>query len=346
MFDSPDHAAQAMQAFFAPQQVQEVVQALVPAIALRPMPAAGQPGASRLGGLPDMPAGAQWPRPPIPDDIDAIAQRGNASAAAEMREHLGKGLPFAFIGQIDLEEASRLGAAAAALPAHGRLLFFHDLAIGPWESGARTVRVIWDETPREALRPLAMPVDLADAAQAEWRALEAVFREYDRAGQGARQQATVYGAQPRPVSLRAMLVAPDPASLESEGLPGLRPGGDADEDFADAYEGMREDLGLSWPAEKWKRHQLLGSPAPEQDDPRYQAVIVTDYRQEFLDRETWKRERDRITQRARDWRLLLQVDLADWSGDVLGEGTVYFLIRGEDLAARRFDRVVAVYQQI
>lgn len=346
MFDSTDQAVEAMQAFFAPQQVQQVVQALVPAVALRPAAAqSAKPGASRLGGLPDLPAGAQWPRPPIPDDIDAIAQRGNPSMAAEMREHLRKGLPYAFIGQIDLEEAHGLGAVAAALPPQGRLLFFHDLAVGPWETGARTVRVIWDESPRESLRSLAMPADLAEAGQAEWRELEAVFRAYDPPGQAPRQPATVYGAQPQPVSLHAMLVAPDPASLESEALPGTQSGSQPDEEFSDAYESMREDQGLAWPEEKWKRHQLLGSPAPEQDDPRYQAVVVTDYGQEFLEREVWKRERDRIMQRARDWRMLLQLDLADWSGGVLGEGTVYFLIRAEDLATRRFDRVVAVYQQ-
>ena len=47
---------------------------------------------------------------------------------------------------------------------------------------------------------------------------------------------------------------------------------------------------------------------------------------------------------ARDWRLLLQIDVGDFLQES-GEGTVYFLIRAEDLAERRFDRVVAVYQQ-
>jgi len=349
MFDTPHDAMQAMQEFLEPHRVEQVVQALVPAIALRPAAEAG-PGATHLGGLPDLPAGARWPRPPAPPDPEAIATRGNASAAAEMRAHLAKGLPYAFVGQIDLEEARALGAAAAALPDRGRLLFFYDFAVGPWESGARTARVVWDDTPRQALRPLRMPDDLADAAQAEQGEREAMRREYGEPPPRG-PQATNYGAPLRPMSLRAAVGVPDPASLEIGTLPALQAyyRGETQDaaaaDFADAYDAMREDLDQAYPSDGWKRHQLLGSPLPEQDDPRYQAVIATEYGQEFLDRDTWQRERGNIMERAHGWRLLLQVDLADWSAGAFGEGTMYFLIRSADLAARRFDRVVAVYQQ-
>ncbi|MBU4611751.1 DUF1963 domain-containing protein [Achromobacter sp. GG226] len=347
MFDAPDLAVQAMQTFFTPHQVQQVAQALVPAIGLEPTTHAR---ASRLGGVPELPEGSPWPRPDLPADIEAIAKRGNPDAAKEMRAHLEKRLPFAFIGQIDLAEAHALGEVAEPLPSQGRLLFFYDLSVGPWESGSRVARVMWVDAPAAALRPLAMPPDLVEAAQAEARMHEDIRREFNQPAPEA-PQGTNYGAPARPVSLTAGWGVPDPASLEMAGLPALQAyyrgesQDEAAEAFAEAYDEMRDSLDLAYPAERWRRHQLLGSPTPEQDDPRFQAVITTEFGEEFLDRDTWKRERSRIFTQAQDWRLLLQVDLADWSGGSLGEGTVYFVIRTDDLAAHRFDRVVAVYQQ-
>jgi uncharacterized protein YwqG len=44
------------------------------------------------------------------------------------------------------------------------------------------------------------------------------------------------------------------------------------------------------------------------------------------------------------WTLLFQLGLNDlWSE--YAEGTVYFVMREEDLEARNFDRVHAIYQQ-
>jgi uncharacterized protein YwqG len=50
------------------------------------------------------------------------------------------------------------------------------------------------------------------------------------------------------------------------------------------------------------------------------------------------------SQQAAAWRLLLQIDWADLA-QVGGEGTVYFIIRKDDLAQRDFSKVHAVYQQ-
>jgi hypothetical protein len=43
--------------------------------------------------------------------------------------------------------------------------------------------------------------------------------------------------------------------------------------------------------------------------------------------------------------MLLQLDLADLAQNPIGEGTVYFLIPRESLAARNFAKVRAVYGQ-
>ena len=358
MFDSPQDAQQAFDAFFEPHQVTQVVQALVPVIGLQPVSHADASatdaratiGASRFGGVPDLPAGAAWPVPPAPANPDEIAGRGNSAAGAEMREHLRRNLPYTFIGQIDLEEAHRLGPVAQALPPQGRLLFFYDLSVGPWESGSRVARVIWDNAPRKALAPVAMPAALAQAAEQERREREAIRMQFKQPP-SATPMGTNYGTAPQPLMLKAAVGVPDPASLEMAAVPALQAqyhgkSSDADaEAFAEAYAEMREDLNQDYPTPGWKRHQLLGSPLPEQDDPRYQAVVVTEYGVEFLGREVWMRERERIMALAGEWRLLLQVDLSAWYADPLTEGTVYFVIRATDLAERRFDRVVAVYQQ-
>ena len=48
---------------------------------------------------------------------------------------------------------------------------------------------------------------------------------------------------------------------------------------------------------------------------------------------------------AQEWTLLLQVDLKDYLQQPYATGTVYFLIRNDDLAARAFEKTVAIYQQ-
>ena len=93
-----------------------------------------------------------------------------------------------------------------------------------------------------------------------------------------------------------------------------------------------------------RRHQLLGSPLPEQSDPRFEAEVVSRFGVQYLSQDAWKANRPAIEAGAGAWRLLLQIDVGDFLQES-GEGTVYFLIRAADLADRRFDRVVAVYQQ-
>lgn len=342
MFDMPADATHVLQEHFAPQQVQAITQALIPSIVLQPArQAAVTPGATRLGGTPDLPAGAEWPRPAPPADPEALARRGNEAAAAEMRAHLNARLPYAFMGQIDLAEAHALGEVAKPLPGQGRLLFFYDLAVGPWETGMRPARVLWDQAPRETLAPLAMPPDLAEAMRRQQRELRDVLVTHGQKPSDA--LATNYGAPAHFMTLKYALRLPNPEALEAGPLMKQleADGGDA---FADAYRDVLDQVGDSYPDPGWKRHQLLGSPMPEQSDPRYDAVVVTQFGKQHLSREEWHAHFARIQALAQQWRLLWQVDLSDWGGD-LSEGTVYFLIRSDDLAERRFDQVVAVYQQ-
>lgn len=302
---------------------------LIPAIVFRPDAAgADRIGRTRLGGEPDLPRGAGWPRPPAPADAEAIAARGSEGAAKEMREHLALGLPYAFIAQIDLAEAAALGPTAGVLPAEGRLLFFYDILIGCYDNGARSCRVLWDRTPTSALAPCAVPQDLAAAAEESREFMRQLKARYNLDAAAVELQGTNYGTRSRPLKLAVELTFPDASSDEGQV-------------FWQQYDAV------PYPGDDdvWRRTKLLGSPDPEQKDPRWDAAIVTDYGVQHIASDRWTEVQADIASKARGWRLLLQVNLADWMQADNTEGTIYFLIRHEDLAQRRFERVVTVYQQ-
>ena len=64
----------------------------------------------------------------------------------------------------------------------------------------------------------------------------------------------------------------------------------------------------------------------------------------LFDRMPTDAERAACAAEVPDWTQLLQVSLADLGTDY-AEGTVYFVMRRADLAAREFGRVHAIYQQ-
>ncbi|QZO01869.1 YwqG family protein [Chenggangzhangella methanolivorans] len=348
MFDDVPHAREALAAHFDPPRLERVVSALVPAIVFAPVPGAAVLGGSRIGGAPDMGPGAEWPRPAAAEDPEAIAKRGSPDAGKEMLEHFARNLPYAFFAQVDLGEAARLGPVASALPSEGRLLFFYDVSIGPWDTGSRVARVIWDKTPDQLAR-LAPPADLKEAADADRAERVKLAQEFDDDVEAARKGGSAYDAPGRPMRLQTTLRLPSVASIEVSALPEIfeaaRSVTGGENEALEAYEAAIEENHDGYTDEKWRRQQLLGAPQPEQDDPRYDAVVVTTFGKQHLEREEWRSRRAEIEAAARDWTLLLQADVGDWMQARFTEGTVFFVIRKDDLAARRFDRVVAVYQQ-
>ena len=90
--------------------------------------------------------------------------------------------------------------------------------------------------------------------------------------------------------------------------------------------------------------RLGGWPIPEQWDPRYTAAAASHDYLRLFDRMPTDAERAACAAEVPDWTQLLQVSLADLGTDY-AEGTVYFVMRRADLAAREFGRVHAIYQQ-
>ncbi|WP_117193179.1 DUF1963 domain-containing protein [Rhizobium terrae] len=346
MFDTPVEARQVIEERFDASQVDMLLGQLRPALAFLPRDTDTK-GGTRIGGVPDLPAGIVWPRRPVPENADEISKRSGEPYDKELRDHLAVGMSYAFFAQVDLGQAAGLGPAGAALPKEGRLLFFYDMIGGPFDTGTQSARVIWDRSPSADLSASPVPKDLAEAASAYRRMIDETNKRYglepEARKDGAPEPGTPYGGPLRPMALKAGLQLMPFLSLESQATGELqaiysagRSDGEPAADFTEAY----DELSNSY----YPPNQMLGLPVPVQDDPRFEAVAVKEFGKQFLSSEEWQANRAAIFEKARDWTLLLQIDVADWMQQS-AEGTVYFLIQKNDLEKRDFDRVVAVYQQ-
>jgi len=359
MFRDEQDAREQLESLLSAEQVERVVAVLRPIMVLSPLEDEAEPalGATRIGGTPDLPPDLAWPIRPVPPDIDAIVSCGGPSHADHIRKHLEQPLPYEFFCQIDLAEAARLGEVAADLPGEGRLLFFYDSMTGPWDTSTTTGRVIWDRAPASTLRRQPLPEVFIRLGE------EYVQEAYEysvkiRSGQFYPHLDALLEAEQREALMTALGNLPPP-EREDFTSPYWAPASarrierqlsyidhfaveyDQDPALKAAFVDIEDVLRLDIPSDETRdRTLLLGTPVPVQDDPRYDAVAVTQYDRPF----EWQVERDRIFAAATDWRLLLQVSLSDYMQTRAG-GTVYFLIRRDDLAARDFTRVVAVYQQ-
>jgi uncharacterized protein YwqG len=343
VFRTVHEARQELEDIFDPKTAEIIAGALVPAIVFKRL-AEGEtaaPGATRIGGIPDLPKAASWPVRPVPANAEEIIARGGRNHAPHIRKHLERELPFEFVAQVDLAEAARLGPAAACLPQEGRLLFFYDGAVAPWHNGPEACRVIWDRTPIAELVPKPRPEALAALGEEyakEWNETAA-----KKGWALASPDDVPYWGPAQPARLEIRQRLPHTHSVEMQENAELS-AALKHEDAADAY---YELFSVYWDkkGDEPTRQQLLGPPLPEQDDPRYDAVTVTEFRAQHLSREERQKNWPAIAKAAADWRLLLQLDLNAYLRQEFVEGTVYFLIHRADLAARAFDKAVAVYQQ-
>ncbi|MEO4000412.1 DUF1963 domain-containing protein [Mesorhizobium sp. CAU 1732] len=344
MFETIAIAQQIIEERFTAQDVDLLMNALVPSVRFRvDADGDGRVGGTRMGGTPDMPAIRAWPARPAPENAREIAERGGPDGLEDRLRHLEADMPYAFIAQIDLEEADALGIAGDLLPKEGRLLFFYDLVTGPYDTDWQSGQVIWDSAPRDLLVTQEIPAELRDAEQAYRAALAVEMAAYPDLLEETLSGGSPYGGPRRAMELTANYALPAAYTVAFSLNAELKTRYEAEPElFAQPY----DDLFYAyWNGGPGLRNQLLGVPVPEQDDPRFDAARADldsrQAREEGLSEEALT---EQIETRAGEWRLLLQVDLSDFM-QVPQDGTIYFLINENDLGMRDFDNVIAVYQQ-
>lgn len=219
--------------------------------------------------------------------------------------------PLAFLAQFDCAQLAPLDPEGL-LPKEGVLSFFYELESQRWgydPKDAGCARVFWFEGP---LAPAEFPAEL-----------EEDFRLPEMAAQ-----------------LSGATDAPD----FQDACPALEYAWTAN-DYR-IFDQARRELGMDYPA---NRSQLLGWPDIIQNNMTLQCELIS--RGYYLGG-SWEKipleERSALrTPSVRDWQLLFQLDTVE-NGDfelMFGDcGRIYFYIRREDLAQRRFDRVWLIQQ--
>lgn len=219
--------------------------------------------------------------------------------------------PLAFLAQFDCAQLAPLDPEGL-LPKEGLLSFFYELESQRWgydPKDAGCARVFWFEGP---LAPAEFPAEL-----------EEDFRLPEMAAQ-------LSGATDAPDFQDACPVLEYPWTANDYRI----------------FDQARRELGMDYPA---NRSQLLGWPDIIQNNMTLQCELIS--RGYYLGG-SWEKipleERSTLrTPSVRDWQLLFQLDTVE-NGDfelMFGDcGRIYFYIRREDLAQRRFDRVWLIQQ--
>ena len=238
------------------------------------------PGASKLGGLPDVPAGFEWPQL--------------------------KGKPLGFIGQLRCADLPAAGLEAL-WPTDGMLHFFYDVEEQPWggdDIAAETPFVRYTETTSE-LRPARPP-----------------------SGAPTGFILPQFGLEPEVVPTLPDFQAPETSALGFT---------DAEvEAYIEIHSSYRDSFRGGGPD-----HQVGGHADNVQGDVRVEFEVYTNPDADPRTKEDWIAAEGR----AKDWRLLLQVDTDNDLGVMWGDaGMIYFGIRADDLRRRRFNRAQVMLQ--
>ena len=279
--------------------------------------------AAQFGGAPLVPPGFAWPRRDAYPHGDHLA-RELGRRGPELAQAFVAPAHLDFLCQVDLAPMARTGALGDKLPAEGSLLFFWDATCGPWIDSAEAARVVWDRT-------LASGRIATPPPQALTEALARVGRMGFRAA--VRGTPLAAWSLPHRVLMQHLIAYDDVAEALT---------GDEADDFWDSVVDVGLDRLTSGRAVL--PHRLGGWPVPEQWDPRATAAAAARGTLRHFDRVPSDEEQAACDAEMHDWSLLLQVSLAALGTD-FAEGTVYFVLRNEDLAARDFSRVHAIYQQ-
>jgi uncharacterized protein YwqG len=280
-------------------------------------------GRTRLGGVPDVPDSFRWPT--------------RRRTRERYGDRIEAGVPLSFVAQINLAELPPLDGAEARLPSRGMLWFFYDARFLTYGAeDADGFRVVYSEAGPDDLRRTEVPQGRGTSGDAD------PFEVFD----------------PVVLTPRAELSLPSPYADPERGLP-LE-----DEPESEAYHEMVERRDLAGaeaqaytvfdgsPTLPPPVHRVTGWPSVIQNDNMEAECEASTRRGGVLGklgdvvRAATTAESPEDGRAVRDsWQLLLQVDSDEAAGMMWGDsGMLYFWIRKEDLAARRFERVWCVMQ--
>jgi uncharacterized protein YwqG len=308
-------------------------------------------GASRIGGMPDLPPDMPWP-----------SRRGFLDPV--WKKHAERPWPLSFIAQVDFGEIHRAGGLEG-FPSSGRLLLFCDPVEYPWGMTAEDqacASVIFLTEEADQLRRRAFPAEFNGPQPSPLQERDFIFR-------------------PRRLTPKLWLLPPPDGSREL-----LAPDGSPASDWKEAveheaYQRFWRDLaarhpgafGAHWPSTGGEIHQVGGIPFSIGDPVETDCVKFAedDYsnhptQKAWFERarrdgtpmewrdfeEQWQafsaftaRERTTHFERAESWQLVLQIDSDYDAGMQWGDaGRLYVCIRKSDLAERRFDRCWTLLQ--
>jgi Domain of unknown function (DUF1963) len=306
-------------------------------------------GASRLGGMPDLPPDVPWPwRPPVSERV--------------WKAHAERPWPLSFVAQIDFAEIQSAGGLEG-FPTSGRLLLFYDPICWPDGETAedqKRASVMFLSEPTDRLARRAFPAEFGNP-QVELIMTRDLVSE------------------PRRITPRRWLLPPPPCSSEQilavDGRPppsNCRHPQDWEEATVDAYGQFWDGLSANYPSGfrlyDGIPHQLGGTAFPIQASVEADCVKFADddyhgqpevkawfgdppafgspeHETRWSAFQAFHEARDpTYFQRADRWQLVLQVDGTEVAGMEVGQ-RLYVCIRKEDLAACRFDRCWTVIQR-
>jgi hypothetical protein len=293
-------------------------------------------GASRVGGVPDMPAGSSWPVAP-------------------------DGRPLTFLAQLDLADAAG-PEPKRLLPARGYLYFFYDVQEQPWGIEPQDCgrwRALFKEAAAGELTRTSFPQELPDDWRFEARRINLKPKLY--------LPSVTALANELPGGLEPREVARWPIGGGAALVEYAPPEPDPNDPFASLRSAIADERYDAWVAKlggcdrSGPDHRLLGHPREEQSPmaPEFAALVadrpervmpsvqhpghtITIPGQRSADWPEWARRLLGETP-VDQWRLLLQLDSGDdWMwGDC---GKLYFWIPRDDLRERRFENVWLVLQ--
>lgn len=235
---------------------------------------------------------------------------GRPDVPEQFRWPSWRGAPLSFLGQIDLNETGAL-PCCRALPSTGRLLFFYDAQQHTWgfdPNDRGSFAVIHSDAPAGALLRLDWPDRLPDEGR--------------------------FGACA--VSFSEVLTLPPWESIFVEQL------GMSDEEI-DRYVDVLDQMERG--ESDGMLHQLLGHASPIQRDMQLECQLVANGIDVGGPEGYENSRRAELEPGALSWRLLFQLDSEESAGMMWGDlGRLYFWIRDEDLANRRFDQAWMILQ--